>query len=102
MAKVNPPPQIRRPKKITADKELRPYFERLEWLLFQLWTRSGGGEDAVEDAQVDELFDPGIQTSDSDEFESELDGLMLEAVQFDPTELEDADVDNRRYALLVS
>jgi hypothetical protein len=49
MAKVNPPPQIRRPPKISQDRELRPYFERLEWLLFQLWTRTGGSSDSIED-----------------------------------------------------
>jgi hypothetical protein len=56
MALVNPPPQFRRPKKINADKELRPYFEKLEWLLFQLWTRTGGADDSVDEtvnSQVD-------------------------------------------------
>jgi len=56
MAKVNPPPQLRRPRKITTDNELRPYFERLEWLLFQLWTRTGGSDDSIDEtvnSQVD-------------------------------------------------
>lgn len=58
---VNPPPQIRRPDKITQDNALRPYFERLEWTLFQLWTRTGGPDDSVDDTannqvDVDGLF----------------------------------------------
>jgi hypothetical protein len=56
MAKVNPPPQLRRPNKLTSDQEMRPYFERLEWILFQLWSRTGGADDSVDDtvnSQVD-------------------------------------------------
>jgi hypothetical protein len=60
MAKVNPPPQIRRPQKITGDRELRPYFERLEWLLFQLWTRTGGGDDSVDDTVNNQVDTDGL------------------------------------------
>lgn len=60
MALVNPPPQFRRPQKINADKELRPYFEKLEWLLFQLWTRTGGNDDTVQDTSVSQVDTDGL------------------------------------------
>ena len=53
---ANPPPQIRRPNKLSADKELDSYFRQIEWLLFQLWNRTGGGDDVVDstiNSQVD-------------------------------------------------
>jgi hypothetical protein len=53
---ANPPPQIRRPKKVSQDRELDAYFRQIEWTLFQLWNRTGGGDDTVDDtvnSQVD-------------------------------------------------
>ena len=40
------------------DKELRPYFEQVEFILFQLWKRTGGASDAVESASQ---YSPSVQ-----------------------------------------
>jgi len=50
MAAVNPPPHIKLPKKLAQDPELRAYFQNRDFVQFQLWQRSGGGADLVEDA----------------------------------------------------
>lgn len=44
---VNPPPQLRIPKKIFDDPELLSYFENLGVILWQLWNRTGGGTDSI-------------------------------------------------------
>jgi hypothetical protein len=50
MSRVNPPPHLRIPRKFFDDAETRPYFQQLEFMMFQLWARTGGGNDAVESA----------------------------------------------------
>lgn len=70
---VNPPPQHNIPKKILNDKELRDYFIYQQEYLFKLWLRTGGGDDSISSIENGELYEPGIQTSDSEELETELD-----------------------------
>lgn len=49
--RVNPPPHVNIPKKITSDPELAPYHQQVGRILFQLWTRVGGGSsDVISDA----------------------------------------------------
>jgi hypothetical protein len=57
---VNPPPYSRIPARFANDAELRPYFESLRTILYQLWQRTGGSSDAIEALQADEPFDAGI------------------------------------------
>ena len=40
MAQVNPPTYLKTPAQFKADNKLGPYFEQLEFILFQLWTRA--------------------------------------------------------------
>lgn len=47
MSTVNPPPHLKMPKKIFDDKPSRNYFGGFEFILFQLWKRTGGGTDEV-------------------------------------------------------
>ncbi len=47
MALANPPPALRKPREFQEDPAKRTYFEQLEQILFQLWTRSGAGTDLV-------------------------------------------------------
>jgi len=47
VVKVNPPPQLRIPKKFLSDPELRSFFEQQQEIIWKLWLRTGGGEDAV-------------------------------------------------------
>ena len=48
MAKVNPPPHLKIPKDFFEKKDKRTYFQQIEFILFQLWTKTGGGADTVE------------------------------------------------------
>ena len=51
MAKANPPPFFKIPKKWLADKELRAYLQNRDFIQFQLWKKIGGGSDAIEDIE---------------------------------------------------
>ena len=48
---VNPPPNLRVPKMFLDDKEARNFFNQQITILFQLWQRTGGTTDTVEDSQ---------------------------------------------------
>lgn len=50
--KVNPPPQLRIPEKLFNDPVSRAFFEQMRIILFQLWQRTGGANDAVAGKQV--------------------------------------------------
>ncbi len=47
MSRVNPPPFLKMPREFSNDKDKRSYFEKLEFNFFQVWKRTGGGEDAI-------------------------------------------------------
>jgi hypothetical protein len=47
VATVNPPPRLRPPKALIKDAESLAWFEQVNTILFQLYTRTGGGEDVV-------------------------------------------------------
>lgn len=74
---VNPPLNLRIPRKLTGDVESDAFFRNLITILFQLWERSGGGDDLVEDSanqnvDTDTLFGLFAQF---DELSEELDGI---------------------------
>lgn len=48
---VNPPPQLVTPKAYFQDGEQREYHRQLQTIIFQLYRRTGGVNDAVEDSQ---------------------------------------------------
>jgi len=49
MAQVNPPPQLKIPREFITDAEKFPYFRGIETILFQLWNRTGGDDDLIEE-----------------------------------------------------
>ena len=51
VVQVNPPPQVKMPDEFFSDPEKRYYFEQIRTILFQLWNRTGGGEDAVDESE---------------------------------------------------
>ena len=51
MNKVNPPRQLRLPPSISSNPDLRRAFDDRDYILFQLWVRSGGGADFTSDLQ---------------------------------------------------
>lgn len=48
---VNPPPQLRIPDEFIAKKNQREFFSQINTILFQLWNRTGGSTDIIEDSQ---------------------------------------------------
>ena len=54
MALVNPPPALRLPESLRQNQEARVYFEQIQRILFQLWARTGGGNDDISDLLYDQ------------------------------------------------
>lgn len=54
MSKVNPPPALRLPPSLAQNQEARVYFEQINKILFQLWARTGGGNDDINDLLNDQ------------------------------------------------
>ena len=50
--KVNPPPALRIPEQFFNDPDTRAFFEQQREILFQLWNRTGGNNDAVAGKKV--------------------------------------------------
>lgn len=53
MATVNPPPNFKIPREFLKDKEARSYFQQLQFTVFQLWKRTGGGNDIIDSIEDD-------------------------------------------------
>lgn len=51
MAVVNPPPQLRIPAALLVDREVENFFRQQQQILFQLWNRTGGPQDAIENGE---------------------------------------------------
>jgi|TARA_R110000744_G_scaffold121908_3_gene226762 hypothetical protein len=51
MANVNPPPALRMPRIILEDREWRDYERNRDVILFQLWQRTGGNIDQIENSK---------------------------------------------------
>jgi len=71
VSNVNPPPIPRIPPELMRSPQMRGYFEELRRIIFQLWVRTGGGNDAVDEIRNGELYEPGIETSNSSEVAEE-------------------------------
>ena len=50
---INPPLQLRVPSQFLNDKPTRDYFEQTNIILFQLWQRTGGDTDSIDNSQQD-------------------------------------------------
>ncbi len=51
MAIVNPPPQLKIPENILKDPQWLAYERQRDIIIFQLWQRTGGNVDVIEDSQ---------------------------------------------------
>ena len=51
MANVNPPPALKMPRIILEDREWRDYERNRDVILFQLWQRTGGNIDQIENSK---------------------------------------------------
>lgn len=55
VVKVNPPPHVPIPDEFQKNPRLRAYFQAVDRILFQLYNRSGGGSDGIEDTLDESL-----------------------------------------------
>ncbi|MBL4651270.1 MAG: hypothetical protein JKY53_00185 [Flavobacteriales bacterium] len=81
MASVDPF-VIEWPEVWTEDPQIAPVIIYLNRFLHDLWIRSGGGDDAIAETQIGELYEPGIQTSNVDEIAEELE--IAQEMAFNP------------------
>ena len=51
--KVNPPPQLRIPPELSKDRRTIDYLNQTNTILFQLWQRTGGANDLIDESQQD-------------------------------------------------
>jgi len=87
--KVNPPPQIVLPESFKSEPEVVNYFEELNRVLLQLWQRTGGSSDLVDQAATNFNINLASQVA---QIRRELDGLPEFTIDttgftFDSTEL---------------
>lgn len=80
MTAVAPPTILVVPQKLADDPELGPYFQALDQMLRGLFTRSGGGNDAVEDAVHEVFFDTTRMTAEISVLRQAFDDLQAAAV----------------------
>ena len=59
--RVNPPKQLVLPQKIAQDPELKKAFDDRDFILFQLWKRTGAGDDIVDGSQEQVITALGAQ-----------------------------------------
>lgn len=72
---VNPPPNLKLPVAFQENNDQRTYFRQLEWIMFQLWKRTGGGTDDTSNLesainQFDELSYIGQQLDKNNEIKN--------------------------------
>ena len=54
--RVNPPKQLVLPPEVQSNVQLRKAFDDLNFIVFQLWKRTGSGSDFVDGNQSDSGF----------------------------------------------
>ena len=52
MNRVNPPKQVVLPPEVQSNPQLKKAFDDAYYIMFQLWKRSGAGDDWVDDNQT--------------------------------------------------
>lgn len=61
---VNPPQQTA-PVKLLQDPAIAPYFQQLDYFLYQIWQRTGAGDDRFTDIEATTIINTSISVSDS-------------------------------------
>lgn len=49
--RVNPPKQLELPEAVRDNPDLKKAFDDRDFILFQLWTRTGAGDDAIDNTE---------------------------------------------------
>jgi hypothetical protein len=92
MSRVNPPPHTSLPKKLAeilgGDREAVKYFSDRDFIQFQLWKRTGGGDDAISTlsrnrttSTASALFDLENRLGSGDALTSDETGFTVDSTQ---------------------
>ncbi len=54
---VNPPPHLKIPEEFQSNPVLRPFFQQMLNILYQLWKRTGGTVDSVNELEAINTFE---------------------------------------------
>ena len=89
MTQVNPPPRPRIPQAFLKDREVTGYVEQLQTIIFQLWQRTGGDNDTVQDLLDinDSSFNAQVQQLKKEqaglpEFTMDTEGFTMDQTEF--------------------
>ena len=58
--RVNPPLQLKLPQSIANDRDLKKAFDDLTRVVDQLWRRTGAGEDYIQNARLQKLYNYSV------------------------------------------
>jgi hypothetical protein len=72
MTQVNPPPILRIPEEFLENPAARRFFEQQRQIMFQLWKRTGGATDLIDDALLESDLGVTVQA-----FSTALEGTEL-------------------------
>ncbi len=75
------------PAKWARDPDLGPTVQYLWKFLYDLWQRTGGGNDAISDIEDSALYDVGIKGAEIAEINKQLEELKLQIAFQDGTEI---------------
>ena len=67
MATVNPPPALRKPSDWQKNPEIRAYIDAMERIIFQLYQRTGGSTDIINNISSSETFETSVTAGEAQE-----------------------------------
>lgn len=90
MSIVNPPRDLKIPQIFLEDPEVRNYFERKDFILYQMWYRTGGGSDNINDQdEVEGCFPIGLEES-AETLQNDVSPQSIDDERIDELEVESA------------
>ena len=77
MARVNPPRQLKLPKSVSDNPDLKKAFDDLNFIVFQLWQRTGAGDDFIQKERLEKLYS-SISKQDVNELNLDLKSIYAQ------------------------
>lgn len=77
MARVNPPRQLKLPKSVNDNPDLKKAFDDLNFIVFQLWQRTGAGDDFIQKERLEKLYS-SISKQDVNELNLDLKSIYTQ------------------------
>ena len=82
MARVNPPRQLKLPKSVNDNPDLKKAFDDLNFIVFQLWQRTGAGDDFIQKERLQKLY-KSVSEQDINELNIDLKSIYAQQQEAD-------------------